>query len=287
MIRLIAIVLVFFGVATLEVGCGGDDDGASGDADSDTDTDTDSDSDSDTDVDDTCPGNSAWYQDNDPDGTAQEVEQKLANAWGLYDMLGNVVEWTADCYHETYGGAPTDGTVWDESDCGYRVMRGGCFGGPASALRVSWRLSATPTAYGVCTPGVRCVRDSLDDTADAGTAEIVDLKWIEIPAGAFTMGCSADDTACLDNESPTHTVTFDHGFYMSEAEITGRDYLAVMGSNPNPTVNYVNNPTLAISKVLYDQAGAFCAAVGGRLPTEAEWEYAARAGTTDKYYCEE
>ena len=47
------------------------------------------------------------------------------NNFGLYDMIGNVLEWTADCWNNTYDGAPSDGSVWQEGDCKRRVLRGG------------------------------------------------------------------------------------------------------------------------------------------------------------------
>jgi len=47
------------------------------------------------------------------------------NPFGLYDVLGNVWQWTQDCWHESYVGAPRDGSAWTEGDCGKRVLRGG------------------------------------------------------------------------------------------------------------------------------------------------------------------
>ena len=47
------------------------------------------------------------------------------NPFGLYDMLGNVWQWVEDCWHESYVGAPTDGSAWQSGDCGKRVLRGG------------------------------------------------------------------------------------------------------------------------------------------------------------------
>ncbi|MBI3702101.1 MAG: SUMF1/EgtB/PvdO family nonheme iron enzyme [Afipia sp.] len=56
---------------------------------------------------------------------AAPVGKYLANAFGLYDMHGNVREWTEDCWNENYDGAPTDGTAWNSGTCSNRVQRGG------------------------------------------------------------------------------------------------------------------------------------------------------------------
>ena len=49
------------------------------------------------------------------------------NPFGLYDMIGNVEEWTADCWNSNYNGAPADGRAWQQGDCKHRVIRGGSF----------------------------------------------------------------------------------------------------------------------------------------------------------------
>jgi len=64
------------------------------------------------------------YRANSSDGTAP-VGTKLPNAWGLYDILGNVYEWCLDSWHSDYTGAPTDGSAWDPETGFYRVIRGG------------------------------------------------------------------------------------------------------------------------------------------------------------------
>lgn len=57
------------------------------------------------------------------------------NSFGLHDLLGNVWEWTADCWHDSYSGAPTDGSAWQSGDCTIRVLRGGSWNNGPSVLR--------------------------------------------------------------------------------------------------------------------------------------------------------
>ncbi|MCY3547121.1 MAG: formylglycine-generating enzyme family protein [Gemmatimonadetes bacterium] len=62
------------------------------------------------------------------------------NAFGLYDLLGNVWEWTQDCWNEGYAGAPGDGRAWESGDCSARVLRGGSWYHGVKDLRVAYRL---------------------------------------------------------------------------------------------------------------------------------------------------
>lgn len=75
------------------------------------------------------------------------VATKQANAWGLYDMSGNVFEWVEDSYHDNYDGAPTDGSVW-EGDGAERVIRGGSWQGDPLYARAAFRLGFKPTDLG-------------------------------------------------------------------------------------------------------------------------------------------
>ena len=66
------------------------------------------------------------------------------NAFGLYDVHGNVREWVEDCWHDNYRGAPSDGTAWTRGgDCGRRVLRGGSWGSAPRLLRSANRYRST------------------------------------------------------------------------------------------------------------------------------------------------
>ena len=62
-----------------------------------------------------------------------------ANAWGLHDVLGNVWEWTGDCWNESYAGAPSDGSSWERGACSNRVLRGGSWRNSPRYLRSAYR----------------------------------------------------------------------------------------------------------------------------------------------------
>jgi formylglycine-generating enzyme required for sulfatase activity len=73
------------------------------------------------------------------------VDSFAPNPWGLYQVHGNVSEWTEDCRHDNYIDAPTDGSVWIAPNCNQRVRRGGSIGSPPSVLRSASRLFGRAT----------------------------------------------------------------------------------------------------------------------------------------------
>jgi len=85
------------------------------------------------------------------------VESFPPNQFGLYDMLGNVLDWTEDCWNTDYSGAPTDGTAWQSGDCGRRVARGGSWDMDVRAARSAMRRGL-PTSKWVTSFGFRVVR---------------------------------------------------------------------------------------------------------------------------------
>jgi formylglycine-generating enzyme required for sulfatase activity len=115
---------------------------------------------------------------------------------------------------------------------------------------------------------------------------------VSIPSGTFDMGCSPGDTYCSSGsggELPQHTVTISNGFKMSAYEITQGQWQAVMGSNPSYFSSCGSD--CPVDQVSWNTIQTFITTLNSltgrnyRLSTEAEWEYAARAGTTTKYYC--
>ena len=106
-----------------------------------------------------------------------------------------------------------------------------------------------------------------------------------VPAGTFMMGCSPSlQYGCYGDENPTHEVTLTNAFYMGRYEVTQAQWEAEMGSNPSSFTGYPDSPSRPVEGVSWSMTQPFCGQNTLRLPTEAEWEYAYRAGTTAAFH---
>lgn len=112
----------------------------------------------------------------------------------------------------------------------------------------------------------------------------MELKLIS--AGSFMMGADEGDEDSAEDETPLHRVEISKPFYVGVYEVTQEQYEAVMGENPS----HFSGGRRPVESVSWHDAKEFCRrlsekeGVKYRLPTEAEWEYAARAGTSMRYY---
>jgi len=122
----------------------------------------------------------------------------------------------------------------------------------------------------------------------AYTTNDLGMQFVSLPAGEFPMGCSegVKPVECGPEEKPRHTVQITKGFELGKTEVTQKQWQAVMGSNPSQH----KGDDLPVEEVTFLDVQAFLTKLNARndgflyrLPTEAEWEYAARAGNADQF----
>lgn len=153
--------------------------------------------------------------------------------------------------------------------------------------RIEFGAKPMRAAPGDTVPGVAPAANT-----PPGGRQIPGLAWI--PPGQFVMGSPVEETDRDLDEGPQTEVTLTHGFWMGVCEVTQAEYKAVMETNPS---RFLGDPQLPVERVSWREAMDYCARLNQRhaadgtlprgylyrLPTEAEWEYACRAGTTSRF----
>ncbi len=254
-----------------------------------------------------------------------KVGSYLPNAWGLYDMHGNVREWCLDWYMRNYYATSPNEDPTGSSSGTSRTARGSGWYNNANYCRSAFRYSYQSSYYySNCGFRIACLPledlyvvvdlsggpDAASypvrytDTApnlDDDNCRTTELWLRKIRAGTFTMGSPSNEVGRQDNETQ-HKVTLTKDYYMGVFECTQKQWELVMGDNPSS----YQGDCRPVVRVSYDMirgtstdAGAGWPVYGhvvdsasfmGKLqektglvfdlPTEAQWEYACRAGTT-------
>jgi len=249
-----------------------------------------------------------------------------ANAFGVHDMLGNVWEWTEDCASLDYMGRPVDARAWVwEGGCRRRIQRGGGwstgpersrpgFHGDGSAddradfagFRVVRELGPAGPALAKAVPDDAASLSSLSSATPTGAplptqasapapvplrdcTECPEL--LQLPAGEFLMGSSADDYEhdLRSGETPALRVRIRQAFALGSHEVTNKEFRAFLAATRQQpkyscaTQGADDEPVRCVTPQDAERYLAWLSARSGRryrLPSESEWEYALRAGTS-------
>lgn len=125
-----------------------------------------------------------------------------------------------------------------------------------------------------------------DEAGEGGPDVVQRLRWIE--PGEFMMGSPADEPGCAEDEGPPHRVRLTRGFWLADTACTQAFWQAVMGANPS---QFNDDPHKPVEQVSWDEVQDFLRQLRARLPgvdaalpSEAEWEYACRAGSATAYH---
>ena len=237
---------------------------------------------------------------------------KFANKWGLNDMHGSLFEWCADWYepHSRKGQTDPAGPSTGEK----KVVRGGCWKSAARQCRSAFRTSFDPglrsdmVGFRLCVSGAAgwkgvkvdgkptvkpvSIQHIKPEELKAGTCNRIEIaldlnpEFMWCPPGTFLMGSPASEDE-WHRAGSQHEVAFAKGFWMAKFEVTKQVWQTIMDDGSVGLLGGAQEPK---SEVSWHECMDFIArlnrrlsGVRVRLPTEAEWEYACRAGTTTAF----
>ena len=190
---------------------------------------------------------------------------------------------TADPFADTNGDGTVNGADLGTvlSNWGPTPFGAGCLGVPAWATLIEF----FPNPAVVADPALRAAIIAtgrpwrVRDTA-------TQVEMLLVPPGTFQMGCimGSNQYGCYLLEQPVHQVTLTNAFYLGRYELTQAQWVATMGSNPSNFQGQPDSPSRPVERVSWTTLQGYLSATGFRLPTEAEWEYACRAGTQTPFH---
>ncbi|MBN1813657.1 MAG: SUMF1/EgtB/PvdO family nonheme iron enzyme [Anaerolineae bacterium] len=236
--------------------------------------------------------------------------QEGASPYGALDMTGNVWEWTSSLGQD-YPYQANDGRE-DLEASGERVFRGGSWYEHGNFQPVTQRMDHPPDSA-IFSRGFRCARSASEPLTSGETPTATNTPppptstpvpivtrvrekdesvMVHVPAGEFLMGSTNADGEVSDTEKPQHTVYLE-SFWIDRTEVTNAQYRKCVESGVcrapttcdwgDPTYNDGSKVDHPVACVDWNDAQSYCQWAGARLPTEAEWEKAAR-GTDGRLY---